>query len=405
MHLKPSSFGVIETAWRVYVEPRWGSVELGRIRHSEVQLWVKRLQDGQAPSVHRQHPLGATSVIRAYGVLASILDLAVKDRRLTMNPARGFHLPRKQGKRHAYLSHQQVELLAQCAKEKGSLVRFLCYTGLRWGEAVALHVRDVDFDRRRVSVVENAVRVGGRIIVGTPKSHHARRVPIPTFLAMELAEVCRGRGAGALLFGDGLRYLNQPTIKGGWWVQAIARAQAANPTFPTPTIHDLRHTAASLAVSAGANVKAVQRMLGHASAAMTLDVYADLFDEDLESVATALDDARQDAGVGTAAQEAVGFLWGASHSPTYRKTAKPRRSADRGLLLSVPPQGLELSQSGSCRSRSGRRSAQAGEQQAHHALGVARARCARSGAVTEVRDGAEELGRVDLLGDRVGRQR
>jgi integrase len=51
----------------------------------------------------------------------------------------------------------------------------------------------------------------------------------------------------------------------------------------------LRHTAASLAVSAGANVKAVQRMLGHAKASMTLDVYADLFDVDLDSVADSLD--------------------------------------------------------------------------------------------------------------------
>jgi integrase len=60
-------------------------------------------------------------------------------------------------------------------------------------------------------------------------------------------------------------------------------------------MHDLRHTAASLAISAGANVKAVQRMLGHASAAMTLDVYADLFDEDLGHVADALTKARSDA--------------------------------------------------------------------------------------------------------------
>jgi len=64
------------------------------------------------------------------------------------------------------------------------------------------------------------------------------------------------------------------------------------------TIHDLRHIAASLAISAGANVKAVQRMLGHASAAMTLDVYADLFDDDLESVAVALDAKALDASVG-----------------------------------------------------------------------------------------------------------
>ena len=51
------------------------------------------------------------------------------------------------------------------------------------------------------------------------------------------------------------------------------------------TPHELRHTAASLAIASGANVKAVQRMLGHASAAMTLDVYSGLFDDDLDAVA------------------------------------------------------------------------------------------------------------------------
>ncbi len=56
------------------------------------------------------------------------------------------------------------------------------------------------------------------------------------------------------------------------------------------TCHDLRHTAASIAVSSGANVKALQRMLGHKSAAMTLDVYADLFDEDLLGVSTRVDE-------------------------------------------------------------------------------------------------------------------
>jgi integrase len=60
------------------------------------------------------------------------------------------------------------------------------------------------------------------------------------------------------------------------------RCQQADPTFP-------RVTAASLAISAGANPKVVQRMLGHASAAMTLDVYADLFESDLDSVADRLE--------------------------------------------------------------------------------------------------------------------
>ena len=75
-----------------------------------------------------------------------------------------------------------------------------------------------------------------------------------------------------------------------WFLRALAAAG-----LERMTIHDLRHTAASLAISSGANVKAVQRMLGHAPAAMTLDVYADLFDEDLEAVSTALNTARSAA--------------------------------------------------------------------------------------------------------------
>ena len=65
-------------------------------------------------------------------------------------------------------------------------------------------------------------------------------------------------------------------------------AAAVGLSWLTP--HMLRHTAASLAVSAGANLKAVQQMLGHASAAMTLDVYAGLFGDDLDAVADRLDE-------------------------------------------------------------------------------------------------------------------
>jgi integrase len=72
----------------------------------------------------------------------------------------------------------------------------------------------------------------------------------------------------------------------------------AYPELERLTPHDLRHTAASLAISAGANVKAVQKMLGHASAAMTLDVYADLFDDDLDAVGDALSEAGDPAVVG-----------------------------------------------------------------------------------------------------------
>jgi len=102
----------------------------------------------------------------------------------------------------------------------------------------------------------------------------------------------RGKTLEQLVFGNGDDHLRLPNSRDGWFAAAVRRAQTIDPDMPRISPHDLRHTAASLAISAGANVKAIQRMLGHASAAMTLDTYADLFDDDLDYVAQALSRAR-----------------------------------------------------------------------------------------------------------------
>ncbi len=233
---------------------------------------------------------------RAYGVWAGILDDAVSDRKITRNPARGVTLPRKHPKPRAYLTHEQVALLASKSLYP-TMVSFLAYTGLRWGEATALRVRNVDALRRRVLVEENAVMVGSVIEVGTPKTHATRSVPYPAFLEFAVGRECEGKHASDLLFGGGRVHMRLPNSRDGWFAAAVKRAMLADPEFPRVTPHDLRHTAASLAISSGANVKAVQRMLGHASASMTLDTYADLFDDDLDAVANALDRARARSSV------------------------------------------------------------------------------------------------------------
>jgi len=95
------------------------------------------------------------------------------------------------------------------------------------------------------------------------------------------------------VFGYGDSYLPTPTLNAGWFYGARKRACASDAPFPpTLTLHDLRHSAASLAITAAANIKAIQRMLGPASAAMTLDPYADLFDDDLDAFAAAFDEAK-----------------------------------------------------------------------------------------------------------------
>lgn len=300
MKLKPSSYKLLDDAWRVYVEPRWGSVQLGAIAHSDVQKWITEVSAGTAHTVRRFHvrtaeqgsrPKSATVVIRAHGVLAAVLDVAVKDRRIPRNPARGVDLPRKGKKRHVYLSHEEVESLARAAGPAHARVVYVAaYTGLRWGELSALRVRDLDLERRRLSVNENAVLVGSELHVGSPKTHELRSVEFPSFLAEPLGDLAKGKEPRALLFGDGDVHIQRPRSSGAsrsWFMRALTDAG-----LPRMTVHDLRHTAASLAIASGANVKAVQRMLGHASAAMTLDVYADLFDDDVDAVSAALDQAR-----------------------------------------------------------------------------------------------------------------
>jgi integrase len=306
-HLKPSAYASMEVAWRVRVAPRWGNVALGDIRPTAVQQWVSDLGRGTPDS----KALGASAVKRAVHVLSAILADALSDNLIARNPALGIKLPHIPRGRPIYLTHQQLAELAAASGEYEGLVLLLAYTGLRWGEAIGLRVRDLDMLRQRATVSENAVQVGAEIFVGTPKAHKQRTVPLPEFLLPYLARQCEGKDRDDLLFpGDRHGYLRRPHPVSGWFVKAVAASGV-----PHTTPHDLRHTAASLAVSAGANVKAVQKMLGHASAAMTLDIYADLFDDDLEAVATALHDARL--------RESVGKMWAPGGEPTNRYTSQP----------------------------------------------------------------------------------
>ena len=151
-----------------------------------------------------------------------------------------------------------------------------------------LRVGDLDLDAKhpRLTVAQTVVADKGYQRIEPPKDYEHRSIPIPAFLVGLLRAQITGRPADAPVF-YGIRtgtWLRNHVFRVGWFDGAAAAVRLAG-----LTPHELRHTAASLAVSAGANVKAVQRMLGHASAAVTLDVYADLFDDDLDGVATALD--------------------------------------------------------------------------------------------------------------------
>jgi integrase len=107
---------------------------------------------------------------------------AMHDNLIARNPAAGLKLPRTTRKRPLYLTHEQVTALATASGEYEGLVLLLSYTGLRWGEAIGLRVRDLDMLRHRATISENAVQAGRQIHVGTPKTHKQRSVPLPGFL-------------------------------------------------------------------------------------------------------------------------------------------------------------------------------------------------------------------------------
>jgi integrase len=291
VQLKPTTRGSYRSALDKHILPRWGDQHLATLRHGAIQAWIGDLSRELSPQ----------SVRNIYTVLNLVLSYAVRDRRLERNPATGATLPRRVRATRGYLSHAQLHRLAVECGPYGGMILFLGYTGLRWGEAAALRVRDVVPERRRIEVARAVTEPGGRLVYGTPKTHTRRSVPYPTLLSPVIDWQRAGRSPDDLLFrspeNEPLRNANfrqrvvEPAvgrIQNGYTTATGAQV-APDPAFPRITPHDLRHTAASLAISAGANVKAVQRMLGHASATMTLDVYADLFADDLEEVSNALD--------------------------------------------------------------------------------------------------------------------
>jgi integrase len=286
-----------------HIKPELGGYPLASLNHQLVQNWAGALSKTQGPA----------SVRKIVNVLSGALQMAIKDGRLPANPAHGLNLPKVSKPSKRYLTHAEVRDLADAVDALGRgiyrgqsngyglLVLVLAYCGLRWGEASGLRVKDIDFKRGRPEIQHTIVEIDGIQIDSEPKDYEARSIPVPATILAELKKHVEGKEAGLPVFGAARGgWLRGRVFRRGWLDEAAEMIGQ-----PGLTPHELRHTAASLAISAGANVKAVQRMLGHASAAVTLDVYSDLFDTDLDAVSSALDlaivkftslDARQTLG-------------------------------------------------------------------------------------------------------------
>ncbi|MFE2812621.1 tyrosine-type recombinase/integrase [Streptomyces nigra] len=272
----------------LYVLPKWGEWQIGAIQWADVNEWVNELCTTPGKAGRKLSP---SRIAKTYYVLSGVMKHAVRTHRIAASPVTNHDLPRADDDEdHVYLSHEQLERLAHAAGRYRTFVLVLGYSGIRWGEAIAVKTGRLQLDQRRIRIVQAYSDVDGNLELGPVKNHEKRSVPLPRSFADELRPLAVGRGRDELLFtapeGGPMRY---PNFRRRDWDKAV-KAAGLGDLGITP--HKLRHTAASLAIAAGADVKVVQTMLGHKSAAMTLDVYGHLFPDRLDEVADALDQGR-----------------------------------------------------------------------------------------------------------------
>ena len=273
--IKRNSLAVEVGAWRRHIEPRFGRLPVASISAADVSTWVGRLvADGIAPS----------TAARYLGVFRRLLAFAVSDGRVAVNVAAAVKPPtagyvKREGQ---YLTTEEVEALVEaCTGKYADVVRVLAFSGLRWGELAGLQVGDrvrVPGEGLRLQRSVMSSRDKGALFEDTLKSKRSRTVPLVDGLVPVVEKWATGKTGGDWLF---------PAPHGGPlsepnWKRSVGWAAAVRKVGrPSLRVHDLRHTCASLWLGAGADPKVVQRILGHASAAMTMDLYGHLIDQNL----------------------------------------------------------------------------------------------------------------------------
>ncbi|WP_169275607.1 tyrosine-type recombinase/integrase [Bifidobacterium moraviense] len=287
-----------ECELRVYVNPRWSDVPIGAITHDDIARWVASLATGDYPAeLHRGRaakplsPRSVKSIVKV--VFAGVLEYAVKARYLMENPARDVEVPRPEYKDLVFLNVPEIEQLARSAEVigrpvDGLIIRFQSYVGTRINESFALQVGDLDLTNRQIRIRRTWKNSASKQRLGPPKSGKPRTVAIPKFLVKPLREQIKGQPETAYVFRSAKGgHVNDHNWRRRVWHKAVELAGLQDVEGLTP--HSLRHSYAAIAIKAGADVKILQRQMGHTSASLTLDVYGFLFPERLGQVADAVD--------------------------------------------------------------------------------------------------------------------
>jgi len=205
---------------------------------------------------------------------------------LTSNPARDLKLPKRVGKEMKSLSPDSAQrFLKECAKDAhGLLFEFAIVTGMRPGEYLGLRWSDVDLKENKVSIQQTLVRhrKGGGFEFAPPKTPKSRRtIPIPSYLKSQLAEAKMRQNETRLKAGPQWQDYNLVFASEVGTPLSLRNLQRRHfkPILKRAKLedirtYDLRHSCATLLLSADENPKVVAERLGHASIVLTLNTYS-----------------------------------------------------------------------------------------------------------------------------------
>ncbi|WP_315503690.1 site-specific integrase [Actinomyces radicidentis] len=280
---------------------------LASVTPDRVRAWVNA-QEADGAS--------AKTIANRHGLVSALLADAVARGVIDRNPAAGTRLPRARRAEMVCLTPAQLASLLRCVHPHyRPLVRFLATSGLRWSEATALEVADLDTEAGTVRVDKAWKKVPGGFELGAPKTRRGERtVGLAPQVVADLERLTRDCGARSRLFvtqsGGTVRHNSfHPRV----WAPAVRLAngepaarvredghgssvlvarraplEGVDVIGARPRIHDLRHTAASWWIASGLDLLTVQHMLGHESVTTTSDLYGHLLPEQTRAASEAM---------------------------------------------------------------------------------------------------------------------
>jgi site-specific recombinase XerD len=278
-HLAPGTIDTYQRDLDRYILPRIGDYRMNDVTSDDIDLMLTQLlEKGLAPS----------SVHRHYRTVRTMFQIAVKRGKLPANPADVVNPPRIPQREMRFLTVDQLELLADTISDRfRSWVLVAGYGGLRWAESMA--VRPQDVTGNTIDVNAQLQMEGGewrRLPLKTKASR--RKVQLPPSVGAELEYHIDRYAADTVFVNQHGNPIKRDSFTGNVFKPALVKAGLDRQL----RIHDLRHSAVAIAIEADGHPKVIQRRMGHASIAVTLDTYGHLMPEMDSSLALDIDNLR-----------------------------------------------------------------------------------------------------------------